>query len=132
MNEIEVQGNLVVEPEKITMKNGKHAIRIVLADNHSYVNKAGERVQQAQYFKIYAFGRLGKAAAFLTKGQQVVIRGRTDISSWQDRDGDFHKIISIWASTIQIPITALFKELLKNSEENNTLGQDASASAPNE
>lgn len=129
MNEIEVQGNLVAEPQMIKTKNGKDAVRLVIADNHNYINKAGERVQTVHYFKVYAWGRLGKAATFLTKGQNVVIKGRTDISNWQDSNGVSHKIISIWASTIQVPITALFRELLNN---NATPQTDAKPSPANE
>lgn len=114
MNTIELQGNLTMDPEVKTTKTGKTLTTFSIAVNKMYTTKSGERGKKTSYFRIVAWETLGKAASFLTKGQNVMIRGSSDSSDWKDSEGNKHTTSEVTAYSISIPINYLFKDLVKD------------------
>lgn len=114
MNIIELQGNLTANPEVKTTKSGKTLTTFSVAVNKLYTMKNGQRGKKTSYFRVVAWETLGKAASYLVKGQNVVIRGSADPQNWQDSEGKWRQSNEVTASSISIPITYLFRELVKD------------------
>lgn len=114
MNTIELQGNLTANPEVKTTKSGKTLTTFTVAVNKLYTMKNGQRGKKTSYFRVVAWETLGKAASYLVKGQNVVIRGSADPQNWQDSEGKWRQSNEVTASSISIPITYLFRELVKD------------------
>lgn len=112
MNNIELQGNLTANPIVRKTKTGKTVTTFYLAVNKTFTNKAGERSKRTNYFKIVAWELLGQAAAYLTKGQNVIVQGSAEVQNWQGADNAWHSVNEVTAGSIGVSIINLFREVI--------------------
>ncbi|QTA78657.1 single-stranded DNA-binding protein, helix-destabilizing [Desulfonema limicola] len=60
-------------------------------------------VDQTQWFKVTAFGKLGEICGqYLSKGRQVYIDGRLQTSEWEDQEGKKRFTLEVIASNMQM------------------------------
>lgn len=130
MNYIQLQGNLTADPVVKNTKNGKTFTTFNLAVNRIYTNKEGERTKKVTFFRVIAWDLLGQAAAYLIKGQNVIVQGSSDIRNWQDEKQQWHTVNEVVASSIGVSVIQLFKDLIKEKASEN-LTEDENAS-PND
>lgn len=87
MNSVTLMGRLVKDPNiKISQNENETKIaRYTLAVNRKFA-KQGE--DTADFFSCICFGKVSDfAEKYLTKGEQIVIRGRLKTGSYVDKDG---------------------------------------------
>lgn len=89
MNKVILMGRLTRDPEVRYSNSGSEQMAIAkysLAVNRQY-KKSGE--PDADFINITAFGKVGEfAEKYFKKGQQVVVIGRLQISSYDDKEGN--------------------------------------------
>mgnify|MGYP006295184259 CR=1 FL=1 len=89
VNKVMLIGNLGQEPELRYTGSGTAVCNMSLATNETYTNRDGEEVQNTEWHRIVAWGRLGEICnEYLDKGSQVYFEGQLQTRSWEDRDGN--------------------------------------------
>jgi single-strand DNA-binding protein len=73
-----------------------------VATNRIWVDHDGTKHEEAQFHTVVIWGKLAEtSAAFLTKGTTVLVEGRIETRSWEDKDGNTRKVTEIIAENIQ-------------------------------
>lgn len=86
LNKSFVYGNLTRDPEMKAMPNGSKVTSLSLATNRVYKDKDGAKQEQVEYHNIVVFGKQAETSAqYLKKGQGVLIEGRIQTRSWDDK-----------------------------------------------
>lgn len=86
LNKVFVYGNLTRDPEQKALPNGTAVTNFSLATNRVYKDAAGVKQEQVEYHNIVVFGRQAETSAqYLKKGQGVMIEGRIQTRSWDDK-----------------------------------------------
>lgn len=87
-NYVQLIGNLGQAPEIKELASGQKLLNCSLATNESYLDKAGNWQNQTQWHKLVIWGKMAeKMAQSLDKGDQILIRGKLEHRSYEDKDG---------------------------------------------
>ncbi len=88
-NNVQLIGRLGAKPEIKTFENGKKLANINLATNESYKNQKGEKVEETQWHRLTAWGKIAEIAEKYTdKGTEVAISGKLVYNSYEDKQGE--------------------------------------------
>lgn len=80
-------GNLTRDPEVRQSQGGTTIVKVGIAVNENRPDGQGGRKDQAHFFDLTLFGTRGEAfARFNKRGACVLVEGRLDFSSWDDRE----------------------------------------------
>ncbi|WP_046352691.1 single-stranded DNA-binding protein [Janthinobacterium sp. B9-8] len=83
MNKITITGRLGRDSELRALPNGDPVLSFAVADDVGF----GEK-KHTQWFSCALFGKRAQAlAAYLKKGQQIVVFGSLDLREWNDKEG---------------------------------------------
>src|SRR6266851_5150837 len=94
-------GNLGADPEVGTTQKGTPVATMRVAVNRSRTDSTtGERIENAEWFRVRAVGRLVDLAQQLTKGTRVVVIGRLDIGHYLTSEGEPRVSYDVWADEI--------------------------------
>lgn len=86
LNKTFLFGNLTRDPELRSLPNGNKVTSFSLATNRVYKDASGAKQEQVEYHNIVVFGRQAETSAqYLKKGQGVMIEGRIQTRSWDDK-----------------------------------------------
>ncbi len=86
LNKTFLFGNLTRDPELKSLPNGTAVTQFSIATNRIYKDAQGQKQEQAEYHNIVIFGRQAETSAqYLKKGQGVLIEGRIQTRSWDDK-----------------------------------------------
>lgn len=86
-NKVILLGNLTADPETRTTPNGQSLASFSIAVNRSYVDRDGNRQDQTDFINCTAWGKTGETISkFFTKGRQILVEGRLQQRSWDDKD----------------------------------------------
>lgn len=100
LNQVLLCGRLTRKPElKHGGANGTAFCKIGIANN-TYGGKGKEA--KVNFFNITIFGRRAESVCnYLDKGSQVIVRGKLDWNSWEDKEGNKKSSVGIIAEEIQ-------------------------------
>ncbi|MBN2214276.1 MAG: single-stranded DNA-binding protein [Bacteroidales bacterium] len=88
-NQVNLIGNLGMDPEIKVLENGKKVARFSIATSERFRNSEGEQVKETQWHQVVAWGgSAGIAEQFLKKGKEVALSGRLSHRSYEDKDGN--------------------------------------------
>lgn len=86
-NKVILMGNLTRDPETRTTSGGQSVTRFSLAVNRTWRNANGEQQEAVSFIDCVAWGKPGEIIAqYLQKGRAVLVSGRLDQSSWEDKE----------------------------------------------
>ena len=86
LNKSFLYGNLTRDPEMKALPNGTKVTSFGIATNRVYKDANGAKQEQVEYHNITVFGRQAETSAqYLKKGQGVMIEGRIQTRSWDDK-----------------------------------------------
>lgn len=89
INRVQLTGHLGKDPELQSTSNGNKYVRLSLATNEPYTNRAGERVTETHWHNLVAWGGLAeRIAGTMNKGLEVTVEGNLRSRSWEDKDGN--------------------------------------------
>ena len=73
----------------IRVEGGRKMARLTLVTNEVYKNNNGEIVKNATWHSLIAWGRSAeKAEKYLTKGKEVMVKGKLINRNYTDKDGN--------------------------------------------
>ena len=120
LNKVFILGRLVDAPQLRTTPSGHQVATFSIATNRIWNRKTdGQRQEDVQYHNVVVWNRQAEIASqFLTKGSLVLIEGRLQTRSWQDRQGQNRKTTEIICERIQLgPRSSRDKTDKTNHEE---------------
>ena len=88
-NSVNLIGNLGMDPEVKKFDNGKSMARFSLATSEFYKNAAGERVKDAQWHQVVAWGKSAEIVEkYLKKGSKIAVEGRLSNRQYENDKGE--------------------------------------------
>lgn len=110
-------GNLTRDPELKYLSSGNATARFGLAVNRRF-QKNGEWTEQTSYFDVSTYGSLAENIAnCLTKGTKVVVTGRLEQRTWDDKEtGEKRSAIEIVADEVGAALSYATAQVTKNQK----------------
>jgi single-strand DNA-binding protein len=100
-NKVQLIGNVGNEPEVKTFGEGKKVANITLATNDYYINDKGEKVDQTEWHRVTAWGKIADIIEkYVTKGKEIAIEGKLTHRSYDDKDGNKRFITEVVATDV--------------------------------
>jgi len=100
-NKVQLIGHVGQEPEVKTFGEGKKVANITLATNDYYTNAKGEKVEDTQWHKVKAWGKVADVIEkYVTKGKEICIEGKLTYSDYLDKDGVKRYVTEVVANDI--------------------------------
>jgi single-strand DNA-binding protein len=85
-NRVTLIGNLTRHPELRKTKSGNPVTELGLALNRVWQNENGQKQEDVTFVEVTLWGRNAEnAAQYLQKGRSVLIEGRLQLETWQDK-----------------------------------------------
>ncbi|MBX4209082.1 single-stranded DNA-binding protein [Candidatus Parcubacteria bacterium] len=86
LNKALIVGNLTRDPELKALPSGMQVASLSIATNSVWRDKDGNKKEDTQFHNVVVFGRQAETSAqYLKKGQQVMVEGRIQTRSWDDK-----------------------------------------------
>lgn len=97
MNKLFIIGNLTRDPETRATSTGKTVCSFTVA-----VNRSGREMgEEAEYFRVSAWGALGESCAkYLSKGRKVAVVGSVALKQYA-KNGENHAYMEISAEGVE-------------------------------
>ena len=84
--QVDLIGNLTKDPELMVFDSGKTKVSFSVAVNRRWNDESGEKKEQVSYFDVIAWAYTADdIARILSKGNAVIINGRLEQQSWDDK-----------------------------------------------
>lgn len=101
-NQAIVLGNVTFDPVLRKTPAGQSITSFGVATNRSWTDKAGQKQESAEFHNVVAWGKLAELSnSYLTKGSLVLVEGRLQTRSWEDKNGVKRSVTEIVAEGIQ-------------------------------
>lgn len=103
--QVTVVGNLTAEPEIKTTKTGSSVLKVGVAVNRRWKNKQDEWEEEVSFFDVNAWGELAdNVAQSLSKGSRVIVSGRLEQQSWENKEGQKQSKVVLVADDIGVSL----------------------------
>ena len=87
LNKATILGNLTGDTELRAIPSGTQVATFSVATNRVWKDKDGSKKEDVQFHNVVVFGRAAETAAqYLKKGSQVLVEGRMQTRSWDDKN----------------------------------------------
>lgn len=124
VNKVILVGFLGQDPTVRYTKAGQAVASFSIATTEKYTKKDGEKVEQTEWHRIVAWGKLGEICGeYLNKGSQVYIEGKLQTRDWDDKDGNKRSTTEIVANIMTMLGQA-------GGQNTSTPSQDSNSSSP--
>ena len=91
-----ITGNLTRDPELRNTTTGKSVCSFSVAVNRVYKDTNGEQKEEVSFIECSAWGRIGETIAqYGKKGNGVLVSGRLNQRSWEDKNGSKRSTVEI-------------------------------------
>lgn len=102
-NRVTLVGNLTRQPELRKTKNGSAVTDLGIALNRVWTGENGQRQEETTFVDVTVWGRAAEnAAQYLQKGRSVLVEGRLQMETWQDKQsGQERSKLRVVADTVQ-------------------------------
>src|SRR3972149_9543371 len=88
LNKVFLLGNVAIDVEARMTQGGQPVANFRMATNRIFMDKAGQKQQQAEFHTVVCWGRLAEIAReYLKKGNLVLIEGRVETRPGGGQDG---------------------------------------------
>ncbi len=102
LNKVFLIGRLTADPQLRTTPSGQSVVSFSIATNRVWNDKAGARQENTEYHNIVVWGKQAEVASqYLTKGSLVMVEGRLQTRSWNDKQGQPRKTTEIICERMQ-------------------------------
>ena len=93
-----ITGNLTRDPELRSTTSGSSVCSFSVAVNRVYRGADGENKEEVSFIDCLAWGKLGEMIAqYAKKGSGVLVSGRLNQRSWEDKNGNKRSSVEIVA-----------------------------------
>ena len=119
-------GNVVQDPELTFTTGGVAKLSFSVACNYGYTDASGEKVEKVSYFNVVAWRYIAEDTAnVLEKGMGVIVSGRLEQRSWEDKEGNKRSTVELVAESIGVQTRSI-----ESLERKVRQGGDGAKSAP--
>jgi single-strand DNA-binding protein len=88
LNKAIVIGNLTRDPEMRSLPSGVPVVSFAVATSRTWKDKNGTKQEDTQYHNVVFFGAPASTIAqYMKKGSNIMVEGRMQTRSWDDKDG---------------------------------------------
>lgn len=102
LNKAIIIGNVTRDPEIKALPSGAKVTTLSLATNRVWKDQAGAKKEQTDFHNIVVFGRQAETVAqYIKKGSSLLVEGRIQTRSWDDKDGKKNYRTEIVADRVQ-------------------------------
>ena len=102
-NKVIIAGRVTADPQLRSTPTGQHVSSFGVATNRVWYNANREKQESVEFHNIVVWGKQAEVAAkFLKKGGLVLVEGRLQTRSWQDKSGVPRKTTEIIAERLQL------------------------------
>ncbi len=85
-NRVIIVGRLTRDPELKTLPSGASVASFSVATGRAWKDRDGNKKEDTQFHNAVVFGRQAETTAqYLKKGQEVLVEGRLQTRSWDDK-----------------------------------------------
>jgi len=124
MNTAIISGNLGRDPDLRFTANGKAVASFSVAAASNYVKSNGEGKEITDWLNVVCWGKLAESVGnTLTKGDNVLVKGRISTRSYEAKDGTKRYVTEIIADYVSRNITNDGK-IQKNDSSFDSYGSD--------
>jgi single-strand DNA-binding protein len=103
LNKVFLIGRVATQPEMKTTSSGQSVCTLSMATNRTWKGKDGQKQEESQFHRIVLWTKLAEIASqFLNKGSLVMIEGRIQNRSWEDKTGAKRYTTEIIAEALQL------------------------------
>jgi single-strand DNA-binding protein len=103
LNKVFILGNVTRDPELRQIPSGQSVTTFGVATNSFYTDKSGQKQKRVEFHTVVAWGRQAEIASqFLKKGGLVMVEGRLQTRSWQDKQGNERQTTEIVCERMQL------------------------------
>lgn len=101
-------GNLGGDPETRYTPSGAMNVRFSVASTRKFRDSGGQDQEKTTWFRVTAWGRLAETIdglvqrGYVSKGRQVYVEGRIELSEWTGNDGEKRASLEVNASEFQL------------------------------
>jgi len=102
-NKVTLMGNLTRDPELRKTKKGSSVAELGLALDRVRTDEQGNRKEEVTFVDVIVWGNTAEnCARFLKKGRSVLLEGRLQMDSWQDKQtGENRNRLRVIAEQVQ-------------------------------
>ena len=124
-------GNLTADPKLDYLASGVAKLSFSIACNHYWQDQSGEKQEKVSYFNIVAWRNLAEDSGnVLSKGVRVVITGRLEQRSWDDKEtGQKRSTVEVLADNIGVA-TANIDSFTRKQPSGDRVSTAPKATAP--
>jgi single-strand DNA-binding protein len=102
LNKAIIIGNVTRDPEMKALPSGAKVTTLSLATNRVWKDTSGAKKEQTDFHNIVVFGRQAETVAqYIKKGSSLLVEGRIQTRSWDDKDGKKNYRTEIVADRVQ-------------------------------
>ena len=124
-------GNVTQDPELSFTDSGIAKLKFSIACNRSY-KKGDEWVEETSFFNVVAWRKLAEDTAdVFEKGVGVIVNGRLEQRSWDDKEGNKRSTVEVVAENVAIQTRSISDFTRKRGGDNAEGGSKrATAASP--
>jgi single-strand DNA-binding protein len=128
-----IMGNVTNDPELTFTATGQARLSFSVASNYVWYDQAGEKQEKVSYFNIVAWRYTAEnAAKTLEKGIGVVVVGRLEQRSWEEKEtGQKRSTVEVVADAVAIDTRSLETVTRRAKAEASAQGGNAQRPAAN-
>ncbi len=102
-NQVQLIGRLGADPEMREFSSGNNKVSINVATSETYKNKAGDKITDTQWHRVVAWNGTGNyIKKYLSKGDELMVQGKLNYRSYDDKNGITHYVTEIIADQVMI------------------------------
>lgn len=95
-NKVQLIGYVGQDPEVKTLEGGKKLANITIATNDYYINDKGDKVEQTEWHRLTAWGKVAEIIEkYVAKGKEVAVEGKLTHRSYEDKEGNKRYITEV-------------------------------------
>ncbi|MHC0439448.1 single-stranded DNA-binding protein [Flavobacterium sp. 3-210] len=100
-NRVQLIGNVGGEPEIRTLETGKKVAHLTIATNDYYKNDKGEKVQQTEWHRVTAWGKVAEIIEkYVVKGKEIAVEGKLTHRTYDDKNGEKRYVTEVVVNDI--------------------------------
>ena len=102
LNKVFLIGRLTNDPQLRSTQGGQPISTFSVATNRTWINKAGQKQDEAQFHNVVVWGKQAEIVSrFLKKGSTVMVEGRIQSRSFVDKAGQNRTVTEIVCERFQ-------------------------------
>jgi len=101
-------GNITQDPKLMFTGSGAAKLSLGIACSHFWTDQSGEKQEKTSFFNVVAWRNLAEDSAnILEKGMRIVVVGRLEQRTYEDKEGQNRSIVELVADEIAVAARGL-------------------------